>query len=124
MPFKEQILAGIPKILPEKKEYPKNANRAPKRKDILSVEEKQLAIKNALRYFPKAWHSELASEFANELKEFGRIYMYRFKPEYKIYARAISEYPAKTQQARNEDWSDRQPGREKHTQDVRWIDRR
>ena len=99
MPFKEQILQGIPKILPEKKEYPKNANSAPKRKDILSVEEKQLAIKNALRYFPKAWHSELASEFANELKEFGRIYMYRFKPDYKIYARAISEYPAKTQQA-------------------------
>jgi len=99
MPFKEQILQGIPKILPEKKEYPKNANSAPKRKDILSVEEKQLAIKNALRYFPKEWHSELASEFANELKEFGRIYMYRFKPDYKIYARAISEYPAKTQQA-------------------------
>ena len=99
MTFKEQILAGIPATLPAKKDYPKNANRAPKRKDILSVEEKQLAIKNALRYFPKAWHSELASEFANELKEFGRIYMYRFKPEYKIYARAISEYPAETQQA-------------------------
>jgi urocanate hydratase len=99
MPFKEQILAGIPATLPAKKDYPKDANSAPKRKDILSVEEKQLAIKNALRYFPKAWHSELASEFANELKEFGRIYMYRFKPEYKIYARAISEYPAETQQA-------------------------
>ncbi|MGK0421427.1 MAG: urocanate hydratase [Polaribacter sp.] len=99
MTFKEQILAGIPATLPAKKDYPKDANRAPKRKDILSVEEKQLAIKNALRYFPKAWHSELASEFANELKEFGRIYMYRFKPEYKIYARAISEYPAETQQA-------------------------
>ena len=99
MPFKEQILAGIPATLPAKKDYPKDANRAPKRKDILSVEEKQLAIKNALRYFPKEWHSELASEFANELKEFGRIYMYRFKPDYKIYARAISEYPAKTQQA-------------------------
>jgi urocanate hydratase len=99
MTFKEQILAGIPAILPAKKDYPKDANSAPKRKDILSVEEKQLAIKNALRYFPKAWHPELASEFANELKEFGRIYMYRFKPEYKIYARAISEYPAETQQA-------------------------
>ena len=99
MPFKEQILAGIPATLPAKKDYPKDANRAPKRKDILFVEEKQLAIKNALRYFPKEWHSELASEFANELKEFGRIYMYRFKPDYKIYARAISEYPAKTQQA-------------------------
>jgi urocanate hydratase len=99
MTFKEQILAGIPAILPAKKDYPKDANSAPKRKDILSVEEKQLAIKNALRYFPKAWHPELAKEFANELKEFGRIYMYRFKPEYKIYARAISEYPAETQQA-------------------------
>lgn len=99
MTFKEQILQGIPAILPVKKDYPTDANRAPKRKDILSVEEKQLAIKNALRYFPKAWHPELATEFANELKEFGRIYMYRFKPEYKIYARAISEYPAETQQA-------------------------
>jgi urocanate hydratase len=99
MTFKEQILQGIPAILPAKKDYPKDANSAPKRKDILSVEEKQLAIKNALRYFPKAWHPELAVEFANELKEFGRIYMYRFKPEYKIYARAISEYPAETQQA-------------------------
>jgi urocanate hydratase len=99
MTFKDQILQGIPTILPAKKDYPKDANSAPKRKDILSVEEKKLAIKNALRYFPKAWHLELATEFANELKEFGRIYMYRFKPEYKIYARAISEYPAETQQA-------------------------
>ena len=99
MTFKEQILQGIPATLPAKKDYPKDANSAPKRKDILSVEEKQLAIKNALRYFPKAWHPELATEFANELKKFGRIYMYRFKPEYKIYARAISEYPAETQQA-------------------------
>jgi urocanate hydratase len=99
MTFKDQILQGIPEILPAKRDYPKDANSAPKRKDILSVEEKQLAIKNALRYFPKEWHPELAKEFANELKEFGRIYMYRFKPEYKIYARAISEYPAETQQA-------------------------
>jgi urocanate hydratase len=99
MTFKEQILQGIPTILPTKKEYPKDANSAPKRKDILSVEEKQLAIKNALRYFQKEWHKELATEFANELKEFGRIYMYRFKPDYKIYARPISEYPAETQQA-------------------------
>jgi urocanate hydratase len=99
MTFKEQILQGIPTILPAKREYPKDANSAPKRKDILSIEEKKLAIKNALRYFPKAWHPELAKEFANELKKFGRIYMYRFKPEYKIYARPISEYPAETQQA-------------------------
>ena len=99
MTFKEEILQGIPKILPPKKVYPQSANSAPKRKDILSIEEKKLAIKNALRYFPKEWHRELSIEFANELKEFGRIYMYRFKPEYKIYARSISEYPAETQQA-------------------------
>ncbi|WP_392348528.1 urocanate hydratase [uncultured Polaribacter sp.] len=99
MTFKEQILQGIPSILPTKKGYPKGANSAPKRKDILSIEEKQLAIKNALRYFPKEWHKELATEFANELKEFGRIYMYRFKPDYQIYARPISEYPTETQQA-------------------------
>ena len=98
MTFQEHILQGIPNALPVKKNYPKNANRAPKRKDILSVEEKQLAIRNALRYFPKDWHQELASEFASELKEYGRIYMYRFKPDYKIYARSISEYPAKSSQ--------------------------
>ncbi|KRO90335.1 MAG: urocanate hydratase [Bacteroidetes bacterium] len=99
MTFKEQILQGIPKALPTKKKYPKDANRAPKRKDILSIEEKKLAIKNALRYFPKKWHQELSVEFAVELNEFGRIYMYRFKPNYKIFARPISEYPSKTQQA-------------------------
>lgn len=99
MTFKEQILQGIPSTLPAVKSYPEDANRAPKRKDILSLEEKQLAIRNALRYFPKEWHPELATEFANELKEFGRIYMYRFKPEYDIYARGITEYPAITQQA-------------------------
>ena len=99
MTFKEQIVQGIPSVLPTKKDYPKDTNSAPKRKDILSIEEKQLAIKNALRYFPKEWHKELATEFANELKEFGRIYMYRFKPDYQIYARPISEYPAETQQA-------------------------
>ncbi|QOD60530.1 urocanate hydratase [Polaribacter haliotis] len=99
MTFKKQILQGIPTKLPSKKSYPKDANRAPKRKDILSLVEKQLAIKNALRYFPKDWHKELSIEFANELNEFGRIYMYRFKPNYKIFARDISEYPAKTQQA-------------------------
>jgi len=99
MIFKEEILQGIPSELPEKKEYPKEINRAPKRKDILSVEEKQLAIRNSLRYFPKIWHEELAVEFAMELKDFGRIYMYRFKPEYGIYARSIKEYPANSQQA-------------------------
>ncbi|WP_461633153.1 urocanate hydratase [Labilibaculum euxinus] len=99
MTFQEQILQGIPVELPAKKTYPKDANRAPKRKDILSVEEKQLAIRNALRYFPKEWHKELAVEFAQELLDFGRIYMYRFKPEYKMYARPIQEYPAKSIQA-------------------------
>ncbi|MCY1636713.1 urocanate hydratase [Marinifilum sp. D737] len=99
MTFQEQILQGIPAELPAKREYPKDANRAPKRKDILSVEEKQLAIRNALRYFPVEWHAELAPEFAQELLDFGRIYMYRFKPEYKMYARPIEEYPAKSQQA-------------------------
>ncbi|MFD1162904.1 urocanate hydratase [Hwangdonia seohaensis] len=99
MTFKEHILQGIPTELPVKRAYPKDANRAPKRKDILSKEEKQLAIRNALRYFPKKWHKELALEFAQELQDFGRIYMYRFKPNYKIYARNIADYPAKSKQA-------------------------
>jgi len=99
MTFKEEILQGIPLELPIKKAYPEGINRAPKRKDILSPDEKKLAIRNALRYFPAKWHKELAVEFTQELQDFGRIYMYRFKPEYKIYARAIEEYPAKSQQA-------------------------
>ena len=99
MDFKEQILQGIPRELPTIKTYPADANRAPKRKDILSQEEKYLAIRNALRYFPKQWHEELAVEFAQELKQLGRIYMHRFKPDYKIYARPIDEYPAKCKQA-------------------------
>ncbi len=98
MTFKEQILQGIPSELPLKKAYPADANRAPKRKDILSKEEKKLAVRNALRYFPEKWHAELAAEFAQELNDFGRIYMYRFKPDYPIYARAISEYPAQSTQ--------------------------
>ncbi len=97
--FKQQILQGIPNELPPKKEIPANVNRAPKRKDILTSEEKKLAVRNALRYFPEKWHNELAVEFANELKEFGRIYMYRFKPDYKMFARPINEYPAKSWQA-------------------------
>ncbi len=99
MTFKEQILQGIPEKLPAPKPYPADANRAPLRKDILSVEEKQLAIRNALRYFPKEWHNELAPEFAQELKDYGRIYMYRFKPDYKMYARPVEEYPAQSHQA-------------------------
>ncbi len=99
MTFKEQILQGIPEELPPKYDYSIEVNRAPKRKDVLSNAEKQLAVKNALRYFPKKWHGELAVEFAQELKDFGRIYMYRFKPKYKMFARSISEYPAKSSQA-------------------------
>ncbi|KZN51764.1 urocanate hydratase [Pseudoalteromonas luteoviolacea] len=99
MNFQEQIKQGIPSVLPEAKPYPAGANRAPKRKDILSPEEKQLAVRNALRYFPKEWHNELATEFALELKDFGRIYMYRFKPNYELKARSISDYPAKCEQA-------------------------
>src|SRR6056297_444112 len=97
--FKSQILQGIPSELPAIKAYPKNGNPAPKRKDIPSKEEKKLAVQNALRYFPEAWHAELAPEFAEELKTYGRIYMHRFKPDYTMYARPISEYPAKTAQA-------------------------
>lgn len=99
MTFKEHILLGIPNTLPSKNIYPLDSNRAPKRKDILSKDEKQLAIRNALRYFPKTWHHELAVEFAQELQDYGRIYMYRFKPNYKIHARSISEYPANSSQA-------------------------
>ncbi|WP_158975480.1 urocanate hydratase [Cellulophaga sp. L1A9] len=99
MTFKEQILQGLPNELPAKKEYNSALSHAPKRKDILSSEEKQLAIKNALRYFPKAWHGELAQEFAFELSTYGRIYMHRFKPEYTMYARPINEYPYTSTQA-------------------------
>ncbi len=97
--FKDQILQGIPKEIPAKRIYPKDANRAPKRKNILNQDEKKLALENALRYFPKAWHSELAIEFLQELNDLGRIYMHRFKPSYKIYARSIEEYPAQSKQA-------------------------
>ena len=100
MTFQEEILAGIPaNELPEAKPYDKDINHAPKRKDILSAEEKVLALKNALRYFPEALHAQLAPEFAQELKDYGRIYMYRYRPSYKIYARPIDEYPAQSRQA-------------------------
>jgi urocanate hydratase len=97
--FKEIILEGIPTKLPQAKKYDTTVNHAPKRKDILTVKEKKLALKNALRYFPEDLHSELAPEFLDELNRFGRIYMYRFRPDYKMYARPINEYPAKTKQA-------------------------
>ena len=98
--FFQEILAGIPADkLPEAKPYDPQINHAPKRKDILKPQEKVLALKNALRYFPEALHAQLAPEFAQELKDYGRIYMYRYRPSYKIYARAIEEYPARTPQA-------------------------
>ena len=97
--FQEEILAGIPAELPEVKAYDTEINHAPKRQDILSPEEKVLALKNALRYFPERHHAVLAKEFADELRKYGRIYMYRFRPSYEMYARPVGEYPAKSSQA-------------------------
>jgi urocanate hydratase len=97
--FQEQIKAGIPKVLPAPKAYDPNINHAPKRKEILTPKEKILALRNALRYFPEEFHAELAPEFAQELKDYGRIYMYRFRPDYEMYARPIAEYPAQCEQA-------------------------
>lgn len=98
--FADEIQEGIPVALPKAKAWDPNVNHAPKRKEILSADEKKLAIKNALRYFPKAQHAELAAEFANELATYGRIYMYRFMPEHPIFARSISDYPGKSEQAK------------------------
>ncbi|OUO37435.1 urocanate hydratase [Muribaculum sp. An289] len=97
--FQKDILGGIPDELPAPKQYDRSINHAPKRKDILTDREKVLAIKNALRYFPKKYHEILAKEFAEELREYGRIYMYRFRPDYEMYARPIDQYPAKCRQA-------------------------
>lgn len=99
MDFKQEILEGIPDYLPEKKPYDTTISHAPKRKDILTKKEKKLALKNALRYFDPKFHNELAKEFLEELETYGRIYMYRFRPSYKMYARDIDEYPAKCRQA-------------------------
>ncbi|MGB1729601.1 MAG: urocanate hydratase [Crocinitomicaceae bacterium] len=100
MSFQDEILQGIPKEIPPKKDYDKSINHAPKRKQILSSDEKKLALKNALRYFPKEQHKELIEEFAAELEEYGRIYMYRYRPENEIYARPLEDYPAKCNQAK------------------------
>ncbi|MEN8885806.1 MAG: urocanate hydratase [Winogradskyella sp.] len=97
--FKDQIREGIPNILPQPKSYDATINHAPKRKAILSAEEEKLALRNALRYFDKKDHALLLTEFKKELESYGRIYMYRLRPDYKIYARPISEYPAKSKQA-------------------------
>ncbi len=98
--FQEDIKQGIPSLLPPKKVYELNVNHAPKRKEILSHEERKLALRNALRYFPADFHAELAIDFLEELDVYGRIYMHRFRPDYKIYARSINDYPGKCQQAK------------------------
>ena len=100
MTFKEIIQQGIPDVLPNKRDYESSINHAPKRKDILSKDEKELALRNALRYFDAKHHSVLLPEFAEELETYGRIYMYRFRPTYSMYARSISEYPGKCEQAK------------------------
>lgn len=97
--FKDEILEGIPKELPPLRPFDPSHNHAPKRKAILNAEEQKLALRNALRYFDKKFHPVLIKEFKNELDEYGRIYMYRFRPHHKIYARPIDEYPAKSKQA-------------------------
>ncbi|GAA4136023.1 urocanate hydratase [Sphingobacterium kyonggiense] len=97
--FQEAIMQGIPTKLPAKAQLDTSVSHAPKRKAILTKDEEKLAIRNALRYFPKEWHAELAVEFLEELREYGRIYMYRFRPTYPMHARPISDYPAKSEQA-------------------------
>jgi urocanate hydratase len=100
MTFKEQIQQGIPSILPLPKPFEAKINHAPKRKEILSAEEKKLALRNALRYFEPQHHTELIQEFAEELETYGRIYMYRFRPDYRMYARPIADYPGNCEQAK------------------------
>jgi len=100
MTFQEQIIQGIPSVLPNPKPYESEINHAPKRKEILSEDEKKLALKNALRYFEPKHHASLIAEFKQEIEIYGRIYMYRLRPDYKIYARPINEYPGKCEQAK------------------------
>lgn len=97
--FKAQILEGIPADLPNVKDYDTSVNHAPKRKEILNTEEQKLALQNALRYFDKKHHCVLVQEFKEELKTYGRIYMYRFRPDYEMHARPIDDYPATSKQA-------------------------
>ncbi|OEJ99930.1 urocanate hydratase [Roseivirga misakiensis] len=99
--FQQEILEGIPEKLPQAPVFDQQVSRAPKRKDILSEADKKLALRNALRYFKEEWHKELAQEFLEELKRYGRIYMYRFMPKSSIYARPIEEYPGKSLQAKS-----------------------
>ncbi len=98
--FQQAIQEGIPAVIPAKKAIDPAVNHAPKRKEILSTEEKKLALQNALRYFPKEQHSELIVDFLEELETVGRIYMHRYRPDYSIYARPISDYPGKSEQAK------------------------
>ncbi len=97
--FINDITGGIPVELPPLQPYDTSVSHAPKRKDILNEEEKRLALRNALRYFPKQLHAELAPEFAEELRRYGRIYMYRYRPTYAMYARPVNEYPHHSAQA-------------------------
>ena len=97
--FQADLRCGIPHVLPEPQAYDNSVSHAPKRKDILSAEDKKLALQNALRYFPKEQHAQLLPEFAQELKDYGRIYMYRLRPRYAMHARHIDEYPHRSKQA-------------------------
>lgn len=101
MTFQEQIQQGIPNELPQIKPYETNINHAPKRKEVLGEEEKKLALKNALRYFEPKFHAELLPEFKEELEKYGRVYMYRFRPDYEMKARSITDYPGKSEQAKS-----------------------
>lgn len=100
MTFQQQIQQGIPAELPQPKSRDNSISHAPKRKDILTADEKKLALKNALRYFDPKFHTELIPEFKKELEDYGRIYMYRFQPDYEMYARPIDEYPGKSLQSK------------------------
>ena len=100
MRFQEAITEGIPAQLPEMPVIDAAISRAPRRKAILNTEEKKLALRNALRYFPTQWHEILAAEFMDELEQYGRIYMYRFMPEYAMHARSIEAYPGQSEQAK------------------------
>ena len=99
MNFKKEIIQGIPRELPSKKRYDKNVNHAPIRESVLSPDEKKLALRNSLRYFDKKFHKKLIDEFSSELQQYGRIYMYRFRPDYEMYARPIEDYPHKSKEA-------------------------
>lgn len=96
-----ELTQGVPSVIPQKKSYDLSVNHAPKRKQILNLEEKHLALRNALRYFPSEQHEELISDFNEELEKYGRIYMYRYRPDYEMYARSIDQYPGKSLQAKS-----------------------